>query len=363
MTVIRRALALSVICTLGFWGKVMALEFFARLSNTGATFVLSGEIEPGDAARFRAFYDETADGYRFSVALDSPGGNMAEGIRLGRLFRELGVHTYVVRYPKRPPGMESFDYAVLNAVPGAQCASACALAFMGGVERVVPLDGALGFHQFYGGDPARSSADTMVSTQAISAMVASYLREMGASPVLFEEMSITPPDQLFVPSAVELSALGISTSRTFRDFRLMPKDGDVVATATNAQNLTALERVFEVETFCWKRRPMINLYARSEAGGLAPQMADRETTHFDGFWVETRLGSRSFGNESARYYAGQRLLATLILDLETALALATGPARFSVNSYTASGVFLSAEIDSGPGGDQAIRASFKSCLP
>ena len=341
----------------------MALEFDAKLSNTGAAFVLDGVIELGDAERFRAYYEETADGYQFSVMLNSPGGNMAEGIRLGQLFRELGIHTYVVRYPKRPADMDQFDYNFVDAVPGAQCASACALAFMGGIERVVPPDGSLGFHQFYGGDPKRSSADTMVSTQAISAIVASYLREMGASPELFEQLSITPPDQLFVPTPEELSALGVTTSRAFRGFQLMPKDGDVVATATNPRNLTALQRVFEVETFCWKGRPMINLYAESASGGLPPQMANPDTTHFNGFWVETRLSNRSFGNESARYYAEQRLLATLILDPETALAFATGPARLSVNSYTASGVFLSAEIDSGPGGDEAIRASFKGCLP
>lgn len=269
----------------------------------------------------------------------------------------------MVQYPKRPANMGQFDYAAIDAVPGAQCASACALAFMGGVERVVPSDGVLGFHQFYGGDPQQSSADTMVSTQTISAMVASYLREMGASPELFEQMSITPPDDLFVPTQDELRALGITTSRAFRGFRLMPKDGDVVATATNPRNLTALERVFEVETFCWKGRPMINLYAENGTHGLPSQMANASTTHFDGFWVETRLGLKSFGNENARYYAEQRLLATLILDMETALALATGPAKFSVNSYTASGVFLSAEIASEPGGNEAIRASFKGCLP
>lgn len=341
----------------------MALGIDAKLYNTGATFVLDGVIEPGDADRFRAYYEETADGYSFSVTLNSPGGNMAEGIRLGRLFRELGIHTYVLQYPKRPANMGQFDYADIEAVPGAQCASACAIAFMGGVDRVVPPNGELGFHQFYGGDPQRSSADTMVSTQAISAMMASYLREMGASPELFERMSITPPDNLFAPTPAELSALGITTSRAFRGFRLMPKDGDVVATATNPRNLTALERVFEVETFCWKGRPMINLYAESATQSLPPEMANPNTTHFDGFWVETRLGSKSFGNENARYYAEQRLLATLMLDLETALALATGPASFRVNSYTASGVFLSAEIDSEPGGDEAIRASFKGCLP
>ena len=176
-----RRLATCTAIHIGTISTAMALEFDARLSNTGATFVLDGVIEPGDADRFRVYYEEKADGYRFSVALNSPGGNLAEGIRLGQLFRELGIHTYVVRYPKRPVDMwGEFDYAVVEAIPGAQCASACALAFMGGVERVVPTDGALGFHQFYGGDPQRSSADTMMSTQAISAMVASYLREMGA---------------------------------------------------------------------------------------------------------------------------------------------------------------------------------------
>lgn len=358
-----RLFAVCIAIQNGMVSTAMALEFDARLSNTGATFVLDGVIEPGDAERFRAYYEETADGYAFSVALNSPGGNMVEGIRLGLLFRELGIHTFVVQYPKRPADMGQFDYAVIEAVPGAQCASACALAFMGGVERVVPEDGELGFHQFYGGDPQRSSADTMVSTQATSAMVASYLREMGASPELFERMSITPPEHLFVPTPEEQRALSITTSRKFRGFRLMPKDGDVVATATNPRNLTALERVFEVETFCFRGLPMINLYAENATQGLPSQMANANTTHFDGFWVETSLGQKSFGNQNARYYAEQRLLATLILDLETALALATGPAKFAVNSYTASGVFLSAEIDSEPGGDEAIRASFKGCLP
>ncbi|WP_444451209.1 hypothetical protein ACTTAI_00390 (plasmid) [Rhodobacter capsulatus] len=347
----------------GTISTAIALELDARLSNTGATFVLDGVIEPGDADRFKAYYEEKADGFSFAVALNSPGGNMAEGIRLGRLFRELGIDTYVIKYPRRPANMGQFDYSAVQAIPGAQCASACALAFMWGIERIVLPGGAVGLHQFYGGDPQLSYADTMASTQTTSAIVALYLREMGASPELFERMSITPPDQLFIPTPEELSALGITTTLAFQGFRLMPKDGEIVATATNPGNATALERVYEVETFCWKGHPMINLYAESAAEGLPPQMANPDTTHFKGFWVKTRLGNKSFGNESARYYADQRLLATLILDPETALALATGPARFSVNSYTSSGVFLSAEIDGGQGGDEAIRASFKGCLP
>ena len=56
-----------------------------------------------------------------------------------------------------------------------------------------------------------------------------------------------------------------------------------------------------------------------------------------------------------------RTLATLILDPVTAQSIGAGSAKFSVNSYTASGVFMSGTIFA-PEGDQAIAASFKDCL-
>ena len=287
---------------------------------------------------------------------------MMEGIRLGEYFRQTGLHTMVSRYPKRPNGMADFDYSAIQSISGAECSSACALAFLGGVDRSIDEGGRIGFHQFYGGGEGSSTAETMESTQSVSAIVANYLRTMGAAPELFELMSITPPEDLFVPADADLVALGITTSSAFHSFRLMPKDGEIVATAVNPRNLSALERVYEVETFCWNGRPMVNFYAESAAKGLPEQMADPSTTHFDGFWVETIFGTRSFQNNDVRFYPQQRLLATLILDPETARGLGTGHARLVVNSYTASGVFMSAEIDGGASGDEAILVSFKACL-
>ena len=107
---------------------------------------------------------------------------------------------------------------------------------------------------------------------------------------------------------------------------------------------------------------MVNFYAEDTSKGLPDEMADPITTHFDGFWVETVFGTKEFQNDSVRFYPQQRLLATLILDPETARGLGSGNARLVVNSYTASGVFLSAQIDGGTKGDEAILASFKDCL-
>lgn len=340
----------------------MALDFDVRLFNAGATFVLSGSIEAGDTERFRAYFESKADGFGFSVALDSPGGSMMEGMLLGEYFRATGINTIVARYPIRPAGMEDFDYSGLDSIPGAQCSSACALAFLGGVDRSIDKGGAIGFHQFYGGSDERTAAEAMEQTQTTSAIVANYLRKMGTAPELFELMSITPPEELFIPSEADYTALGITTSSAFSAFKLMPKDGEIVAISSNPRNLSALERVYEVETFCWKGRPMVNFYAEDTSKGLPDEMADPMTTHFDGFWVETVFGTKEFQNDSVRFYPQQRLLATLILDPETARGLGSGNARLVVNSYTASGVFLSAQIDGGTKGDEAILASFKDCL-
>lgn len=347
---------------LGWTAPAGALEFDVQLFNAGAIFVLVGPIEPGDTERFKTYFESKADGFGFSVALNSPGGSMMEGIRLGEYFRQIGINTIVARYPDRPEGMSDFDYSGTQSIAGARCSSACALAFLGGVERSIDEGGQIGFHQFYGGGEGNSTAETMASTQSVSAIVANYLRTMGAAPELFELMSITPPEELFIPADVDLVALGITTSSAFHSFRLMPKDGEVVATAVNPRNLSALERVYEVETFCWRGRPMVNFYAEDPSSGLSEQMANPSTTHFDGFWVETVFGIRNFRNDSARFYPQQRLLATLILDPETARGLGSGHARIVVNSYTASGVFMSAEIDGGANGDEAILVSFNGCL-
>lgn len=340
-----------------------ALELDIIRYNALAIITVSGEIEAGDAARFQQFWTENAyDAFSFKVAFDSPGGNLAEGIEIGRFIRTQGVDTTIQKYPARAPLQSDWDYSgVAEPLSGAGCYSACALAFMGGVNREV-LEGAeIGFHQFYGGVDDLTASAVAASTQAISALIAGYLREMGGAPELFELMSVTPPHQMFIPRQDDLAILGVLPSTAFEDFQLMPKEGEIVAVATNPRNPGTLELVYEIETFCWKGRPMINLYAENDMRGLRPDYANPATTHIDGWRIDTPFGSRAFGPDALRLYPQQRLLATLMLDTETAHALSTGGGFISLNSFTASGVFLSGTINA-PNGDAAISVSFKDCI-
>lgn len=345
-----------------YGSQIAALEFDTIRYNALLIITATGEIESGDADRFKSFWEENAyDAFTIKVALDSPGGNLAEGIEIGRFLRDRTADTLIEKYPARAPMQSDWDYSgVAQPLGGGGCYSACALAFMGGVNREIPATSEIGFHQFYGGENGASAAAVTTNTQTISAMISIYLREMGASPELFELMSVTPPEQLFRPQKEELIELGVLPSVAFENFQLMPKEGEVVATAKNPRNQGSLERLYEIETFCWKGKPMINLYAETAERGLRPEYADPVATHIDSWELRTKLGSRVFGPDALRLYPEQRLLATLVLDKESATALATSGGVISLNSYTASGVFISGTINA-PNGDQAIAVSFKDC--
>lgn len=358
-----RLLLVVLIATFSLSKETEAIELDVIRYNASMIITLRGEFSSGDADKFAAFWEENAyDAFRFTVALHSSGGNLSEGLKIGRFLRANRVDTVVQKYSLRAPMQSEWDYSNAASPEGSShCYSACALAFMGGVERTVPLGSEIGFHQFYGGTDVMNPDEAMSATQFMSATVSSYLREMGAEPELFELMSMTHPDEMYIPRQQDLDALGIHPISAFQGFRLTPKDGEIVATATNPRNVGALERVFEVETFCWKGRPMINLYAENGSRGLPITMADKATTHIDGWRVETVKGTLTFGSESIRLYPMQRLLATLILDQKTAWLVASGSSSFVVNSYTASGVFMSGKIYA-PNGDQAIAASFRDCI-
>ncbi|WP_173934948.1 hypothetical protein [Chelativorans sp. Marseille-P2723] len=333
-----------------------AIEISMERGNATSIIRVTGPIENGDAERFKAYWNENAyDSWNFIVSLDSPGGSLIDGIEIGRFLRKVGADTVVKRYSPTVPGRFS------DELPGAECYSACALAFMGGVERDVPDTGRIGFHQFYGGG-ASTTAEAMERTQYIAAMVANYLRDMGAKVELFEIMSLKSPEDMFVPTRDEIAALGIVPSTSFHGFRLMPKDGLIVATATNERNPNMLEKVYEIETFCWKTIPIINLYASSPEQGLS-QDQTTWVAEGGGFQIETELGTFDHGIERIRLYSSTRLLASLILDARVARALGSGNAWVRVKGgSTASGVFMTGEITAPPGGDPAIMASFRECI-
>ncbi|MBP2147428.1 hypothetical protein [Xanthobacter flavus] len=154
--------------------SALALEF-SRHENDSATLaavMARGKIEPGDAARFRKYLASVPTRKRVAIYLDSPGGRLYEGMRLGLAFHELGVRTVIEGN-------------------GAICLSACALAFLAGQDgagkpwRTKSSTSLLGFHSWESQIPdgkAYTAADMRElerDTQKTVLDVADYLKTIG----------------------------------------------------------------------------------------------------------------------------------------------------------------------------------------
>lgn len=185
----------------------------------GCAVRVSGLITDGAAGRLRNLLetiDPLTDGgmfeskrwnsgnHGFRVCFDSPGGSLTEGIKMARVIKELYFGT---------------------AVPeGAICESACAIAFMAGmqmtesdyegapslVDRVLHPKGVLGFHA-----PSLSISDGTYNKKVVSSAYAIALKSVSEILDLIEEIRIdfpqsllremlaTPPEQMLRVDTVE----------------------------------------------------------------------------------------------------------------------------------------------------------------
>ncbi|MDO8333176.1 MAG: hypothetical protein Q7T35_00720 [Nitrosomonas sp.] len=103
-----------------------ALEFQLGQKGDKKILLLSGGFEPGDNLQFGETLRRA--GRVDEVWFDSSGGNVIEGMEIGRRIRAAQLATRVPR--------------------GARCASICAFAFLGGVLRQVDPGGAFIVHMF-----------------------------------------------------------------------------------------------------------------------------------------------------------------------------------------------------------------------
>ena len=100
-----------------------------------SVFLLEGPIVGGETLTLESFVGKLPPNRAVAVILNSPGGNLDEGLKLGRFLHRARISTFVLGY-------------------GGGCYSACAIAFLGGRDhdgrpsRVKMTGGALGFHQF-----------------------------------------------------------------------------------------------------------------------------------------------------------------------------------------------------------------------
>lgn len=178
--------AASIALTQGAW----ALKFdVAKVGDL--TFVLvSGKFEANES--LAGFTNAVSQGGSKYVTFDSPGGNPETAIQLGLMIRAAGLSTFQLRT--------------------SECASACSLAFLGGVERMAD-PGSIGVHRASFADGAEVSADDAVAhVQALTADTITYLTKMGIDPKLLAmALSYDKSDMRYLSSS-EMAELRVTTS-------------------------------------------------------------------------------------------------------------------------------------------------------
>jgi hypothetical protein len=143
---------------------------------------VEGQLEPGDETRFADLAIRLPAG---AVLFSSPGGDLNAGIEIGKAIRLKGFVTMAVE----PYG----------------CASACALAWLGGMTRFMGADNAIGFHAVYLADDPNRRADSVGN-----ALVGAYLNQLGMTPQAIAYITEVQPQGMRWLSFEDALSIGIA---------------------------------------------------------------------------------------------------------------------------------------------------------
>jgi hypothetical protein len=195
-----RVISLIACIAIALPSSAFALNFSSGQLQNGIKFIaVGGEFGYNDSlSEFTTLVKQTDPTF---VSFNSPGGSPIKAMELGRLIRILKLATFQSR---------SLD-----------CASACALAFLGGVVRIAD-PGAIGVHKSSFSDSVNMNVDSAVSqVQHMTAETISYMVEMGVDPALLELSLKYEKDDIRFLSKSEMVAYRVTTP--------LPADDDKLA--------------------------------------------------------------------------------------------------------------------------------------
>lgn len=170
-----------------------------------------GAITATTAEEFEDFLRQERRGIptsRTIILLDSEGGDLAAGLKLGSILRREGIDAEM----PGPPWIEG-----RQTIP--VCLSACAYAFLGAAFRNFGRDDYLAFHQFSANSLRASESISAVTgadllrDQYVAGVLVAYIVEMDVSAKLYELAAATPPDRLRYITTEEAEGLGMLTSK------------------------------------------------------------------------------------------------------------------------------------------------------
>lgn len=159
----------SALMLVGASTSALGAELYNETLENGTEVIfLNGTISSGDEERFR----ELSVKYQNAiVVLNSSGGMLKPALEIGRQIRLRGYRTLV---------MEDDE-----------CASACALIWLAGTQRILSGDGKIGFHASYVDEGGRK-----VESGVANAMVGFYLSQLNLSESAVVFTTLAPPDKV-----------------------------------------------------------------------------------------------------------------------------------------------------------------------
>jgi hypothetical protein len=244
-------LALTTI--VAFASPAFAAPMAFRLASDGTSagepwIVADGSITADTADDLRRFLaaNRIAPGRRIEVFLNSAGGNLMGGVKLGETIREFGLGTRVARSLPVAQGSNQAGGSERQAV--GECYSACAFAFMGGKWRNATNE-SLGVHQHYKADALRApdarqfSGSDLSASLVMSGVLTDFVARMGVDSRVLALAAVTRPDGIYRLTTEELVEYSlVFNDLAYGDWKLEPvKDGLVARADTkNGENRATL---------------------------------------------------------------------------------------------------------------------------
>jgi hypothetical protein len=196
-----RAILLVILLSQSASANVALLQDGSDKNVILGAILIHSEIKKGDFAAFLKVADRLSETLRdradpvpfILVKLDSPGGDVAEAMQIGRLIRQRFMNTMVDEQQ--------------------ECASACILILMAGVARMPQPSAHIGLHRprfdpAYFADLAPEEAHAKYNA-LVEDLRKYFIDEMGGNEDVFRLMLSTPSDHVRFLSFGEMQKFGL----------------------------------------------------------------------------------------------------------------------------------------------------------
>ncbi|MBB4064403.1 hypothetical protein GGR23_001580 [Gellertiella hungarica] len=188
-----RLLILSFGFIVFFFQQAFASVTMERIEVAGGPplLLIRGEFEFSDSP---AILEREAGATGATVVtFDSNGGNVVSAMAFGRAIRALGLSTIQLR--------------------SSQCASACTLAFIGGVTRLAE-PGSMGVHQSsFSPEDDIDGHVAVAAVQAMTSQIMTYMIEMGVDPKLLQVSLAVAADDMRYLTASEMEEYNVTNAQ------------------------------------------------------------------------------------------------------------------------------------------------------